>query len=448
MTTYIERAVSLCSGADTFEIINPAHQELATVMKNSHALPDGFCFLVYWESQQIVEPVLLYLQSKFLDSRGSYRPNTQIACVNDLKDWWSHLAYIKKAWDKIDEEDVKQYRDVMKNAVSPKTHQIYDVKTVNRRTGTVLDFYDWAQRRNLYGLVLDQKEFRKNSRPIDSDALAHTHGRGEEEVSAILLPDHSAPDDNVRPLSPKEIKMVMNQLGPLPSEQDKVNRSSRNRLTGECALNSGLRADEIAQLGKYQILNLTPEPNMPYGVCRLHITKTKGLVPRWVEIPNWLVVELHLYIEGERSECIRMSRKHWCKRKADEANALFVNSTLAKSNVGRNISSATISRAFSDAIITSGITIRKQFINPETGESYIDIAAAHSFHDLRHTFAVWLYHSEIASGNAEPWKQVQSLLGHKYLATTLDIYLRVVDSFERNVSDVLYKNFQEMRNYS
>lgn len=448
MNTYIERAVSFSLGAQTFDISNPAKPEQMISMKSAHALPEGFCYLVDWDSQAVIEPVLLYLQFKFRSTGGSYRPNTQKACVDHLKDWWGHLAHINKTWDQIDDEDVIQYRDVMLFGVSPKTHDKYDVKTIRRRIGSVLAFYDWAYRQNIFDLELDQKQFRPNCQPTDSDALTHTHGRGEIEVSTILPKDRSSPDDDVRPLSPKEVRMVMKQLGPLPSEQEKDPRSCRNRLAAELALNSSLRVDEVASLEKYQILNLTPEPNMPYGVCRLHITKTKGLVPRWIEIPNWLVAELHVYIDGERSDCIRMSHKYWCKRKADEAKALFVNTILAKSNVGRKVSAATLSREFSHAVINCGLMMRKPRINPETGESYMDVVPAHRFHDLRHTFAVWLYHSEKAAGNAEPWKQIQSLLGHKHLATTLNIYLRVVDSYERNVSDVIYKNFQEMRNAS
>jgi integrase/recombinase XerC len=78
-------------------------------------------------------------------------------------------------------------------------------------------------------------------------------------------------------------------------------------------------------------------------------------------------------------------------------------------------------------------------IDPDSGEAYGLKLAAHSFHDLRHTFACWLYHAERKSGNSEPWKVVQARLGHKYLSTTMDTYLRVVDEYRFEVNSNVYK---------
>ena len=53
-------------------------------------------------------------------------------------------------------------------------------------------------------------------------------------------------------------------------------------------------------------------------------------------------------------------------------------------------------------------------------------------HDLRHTAAVLIYYAESATGNPEPWKKVQTPLGHKNLQTTIDTYLHHVEIFGEN----------------
>jgi integrase len=48
-------------------------------------------------------------------------------------------------------------------------------------------------------------------------------------------------------------------------------------------------------------------------------------------------------------------------------------------------------------------------------------------------------------GDAEPWKTLQALLGHKQLATTINIYLRSVTIDEAQITDSLGSFFRELR---
>jgi hypothetical protein len=58
-------------------------------------------------------------------------------------------------------------------------------------------------------------------------------------------------------------------------------------------------------------------------VTTMHVTRTKRLVERDVNVPNYLIPDLQAYIDGERKECIAVGRRYWIKKKSDEPKALF-----------------------------------------------------------------------------------------------------------------------------
>jgi len=178
----------------------------------------------------------------------------------------------------------------------------------------------------------------------------------------------------------------------------------------------------------------------PHAALRLRVVRTKGLRPRWVLIPTHLVLELRRYIDGERAECIAVGRRHGLRANPE---SLFVNGNASRHDAGKPIRAETLSRAFTAAVRTAGLTRSVTKTDPETGALYQSAEAAHTFHDARHTFAAWMYHAERAGGNAEPWKIVQARLGHRQLATTLNTYLRVVDDYRTEVNLNVYRFLRE-----
>ena len=412
----------------------------------SAALPPGFPFLVEEPTRRIVEPVLLYLCDRHLRRNGVWVRNTARAAAEDLHDWWSYLSEYSLAWNEIRREDVELYRDAMLSTVSPHTHQPYAVGTVRRRVGTVLAFYEWARQRGWLDPVLSHDDIRRIPRAIDTDALAHLHpSSGRMKGSRMLPPHRSSPDDTVRPFTARDYRKVACELGPLPSGRAGDPRSSRDRLAAEVCLNTGMRVDEVSHLLVWQILDLRPDRDRPYGVCAMTISKTKGSRPRKVLFPNWLVTEVLAYIEGERAECVEAARARWLKHRADTPGALFVNRMDSGHHVGKPMRSASFQEAFRRAVLDAGLAHTVRCIDPTHGEPYLAKAADHSVHDLRHTFAVWTYHAEREAGNAEPWKKLQALLGHRHLSTTLSTYLRVVDVFEAATSDHFTAFLRQLR---
>ena len=85
----------------------------------------------------------------------------------------------------------------------------------------------------------------------------------------------------------------------------------------------------------------------------------------------------------------------------------------------KDVTTDTIHAAFHRTIMDSGVVRHVEKVNPDTGEQRIAKEVRHSYHDLRHTFAVQTYLEERRRGNVEPWKRVQVLLGHRNLGTTL-----------------------------
>lgn len=393
-------------------------------------MPSGFPILVFSESRIPVEPVLRYVYDVY-----NRRPAAAVSVTNDLKDWWAYLREHELEWDEISRDDIRYYGDVMHQTVSPLTHQQYSPKTISKRVGTVIGFYRWAQGKKLIGhsIELPVRNAHKDFEPSPTDT--------NEDSSDLYPAQKAGPDDHVVALSQAEVASIFNELGPLPSERQVGDPTSRDRLIAELALNTGMRRDEISHTTFLQIAGLRPDPAMTNGVCRLRLRKTKGLRPRTVEVPNWLLAELMLYAKTERNEALEKARK---KGRADTLR-FFVNGLEAKHNAGFAVSNDTIDRAFRAATMKAGQTKVETCFNSETGTQYSRRDAKFTFHALRHTFAIWRYYAEFYAGVHEPWKIVQALLGHKTLATTSETYLRPSAAFEGQITDTVFRHFKSIR---
>ena len=302
-------------------------------------------------------------------------------------------------------------------------------------------FYRWAHERGLYQRDIHTIKSKKAStagwlaggfQPTLSNAESGDPGMPRSKTR---------PGDKIHPLTwgKNKFPTICRHLGPLPSERSENEpRSSRDRLSAELSVGTGLRVDEVASLTIYQILALPIDAD-PEGFSVMHVIKTKGLFERDVLVPNYLIPELHLYIDGERRECLAVAQRYWLKSGSDEPANLFLNRSDAHQNAGRPVTADTLSGAFSAAVVAAGFVDKTQKVDPEDGRVYYEESPQHSFHDLRHTFAVLTYHAEVMKGNSEPWKIIQCLLGHLHLATTMNTYLRVVNVEKARVSDAMYQ---------
>lgn len=426
------------------------------------ALPKGFPFLVVEseKSIEIQEHVLLYLHEKFVRGKGrqSWKKNTAEAYAYDLRDWFSFLEVcedesdengnVGKAWDAATEDDYINYREALQDAVSPHTRQYLSHSTIRRRQSTVENFYKEAQKRDWYvGAFLKTSGFKKGRiRPADRDAMVHLRAGRDTTREVSTYAEEVGETGVVHPLSTAEWRGVQRELGPLPSEQEENLRPSRDRLACELSLTTGLRVDEAASLTVLHILKLNTdylllsEEDREYGYLKLYVTKTKRLKPRNVLVPCYLIPELVRYIDGERAAAVSAGKVYSAKhgKKYKEPDFLLVNHAYPLQHAGNAIQPASLSHAFRQACKAAGVMKTVQEIHPveddegsETKVSVLRRAAAHCYHDLRHTFAVTKYADEVACGNPEPWLLIKELLGHASVETTRDIYLKVVTIEEK-----------------
>jgi integrase len=399
------------------------------------SLPPNYSFLVESKAQAIIEPALMWLCHSFPPIRGQWRKTTVSNAAYDLCDWWRFLEGLQRAWTDVSEPDLCSYRDERMSLISTHTHEHLDTETIRHRMLTVIAFYRWAQAEGYYsGPPLGQPATRDRIQSLDSNPFAHLGSRRPGVTYHSVPRSKASSDDQVRPLTTTEWRAITQELGPLPSENDP--RPSRDRLTAEMSIFAGPRVEEVCSISLAQILALPDNDPDPDAVVALHLTKTKGGRPRKILIPMHLVRELIRYTENEREECLTTGRRFGLRNASE---ALFVNGVDSRHNAGKPVHPQTISLNFHKAVLRAGFASTVQKHDPLTGEDYADLEANHSFHDLRHTFACLLYEAERYAGNPEPWKTVQARLGHRHLQTTVDTYLRVVDTFRTEVNATVYR---------
>jgi integrase/recombinase XerC len=266
------------------------------------------------------------------------------------------------------------------------------------------------------------------------------------------------PEKDPRPFRLDDLAAVLKLLGSpifapdqslLPWEPGTAPR--RNRLMAEVAYHTGMRGDEVASISAWEVLDKARklQPSTKWQQFKLKV-RTKGRAYRDVVVSSVVLRALVLYHDVERAEAIQRAERAAVEIEASfrAQTELFVNGVDANlRDVGRPVSAETVSRAFTQAVLAQGLTVvREGFeLDPDTFDPLYDedgkavarmiAGAAHTFHDLRHTFAVLFYKSEVARGNSEPWEKLRGLLGHSSAETTRAIYLRHLDVDEASISD-------------
>jgi integrase len=423
------------------------HQALSDAAIVPCQLPIGFQFLVT-DAMELIEPVLLYLYATCVQSAKIRAVgNTQHAYCADLYEWWSYLETLGTPWDVATCDDVRQYRDRLLTSYSPLTKRPYAISTVRRRLSVIVDFYRWAHREGLVEERLDTQEVRRVARPLDTHSLAHVATAYDQVATSPLLPK-PPPEDVVHVLTPQDLRAVLHVLGPLPPDPGATRtdeRPVRDRLIAMTSVTTGMRLGEVLGLTIYQLLDLRP-PDEPYAMVRLRITTTKGLRPRQVFLPGYLLDALLWYVDHERKAILDRGKHASTFAKRALPTALFLNGLDAnRRDLGNPVKAYTFERAFRGAVCHLGLTHQVPHQDPVTGERTLLCVPTYTPHDLRHTYAVQTYLTRRSLGDAEPWKTLQVLLGHKQLSTTVNTYLRAVSVSEQEVGDALLDFFRELR---
>ncbi len=408
-----------------------------------HGLPPGFRFVTS-NDLDIVEPVLLYLHDSYARNKRPWervKLSERSAC-DDLYEWFCFLELATLDWTSVGTDEIRGYRTILENAVSPRTCRRYAINTVRKRLGTILAFYKWSLTEKYICEPVDSKKVKRGKRPLDTRPLAHLESGLAEFESSDLVPgaEITAPSPFHRR---EELQAVLTRLGPLPLERPDDCRNARNRLAATFAVVTGARLSEVLGITLSELLSV----KRPSGASQttnvfMWLNSTKGGRPRRIIVPVWMLDELLAYAETERHLIVGRARE-LSRRPAPN---LFLNGLDASDrDVGNKLTARTLSRAFRDAVIAEGFYTSVG--DGEEPEGVIRLIALHTFHDLRHTFAVQQYLARKAKGDAEPWKIIATQLGHRSWQTTMEYYLPSVSLNESDLSDIMSDFFSELASW-
>lgn len=419
--------VVACSGFTTEDI-------------HAFQLPEGFPFLIRRRSGQIVEPVFRYLYERVRGYPRHYvrtktrnfrsHPwrqkrvisiGTAVSAADNLRMWFGYLSYRGKKWNDVSTLDIHAYANGLSRVVSPRTGEKLSRGTIAQRLTHVLEFYRWANARG--------------------DVSIDYRNLSLDQVVFGGIP--SAP--RIRAFTYEEWGRLRTTIGPLPSDSDydpkhPEKTSCRDRLICEVAIHTGMRRHEVCALTIYQILSLEPQMpddqhNLEFTAKGLWLTVVKGGPKRARDaiLPVWLIRELLRYAEGEeRRRAAEIYRK---SSRGREPSALFLNHAWSRHKPGMPLTAKRLTARFGEILRKARFVERHEWIDHSTGKVHSTERPTHTIHDLRHTAAVWRYMVERGSGNPDPWKPIQVMLGHAHKETTINIYIQITNTFEAEVSD-------------
>lgn len=407
------------------------------------ALPAGFPIPYRSDTCEIEEALLWFLMDRYLTRGNRFRRNSTKAAAADLADWWMYLEHADALWNEATIDDVNAYAESMADAISPYTGQSYAQATIRRRKSTLRKFYSWAQNQKLVTHALFAQESQDRSQAyslLDRSPLSHLGGPRQTWTETIQEKVRGRPSEEPSPFDPLTWRTIAAALGPtLPDESD--GRSPRLRLASETALQSGMRIDEVCSLDAAQFLVLSWPVDAPDDSrVFLPITETKGLKPRTVELPLWLVKDILAYIHGERAQMIAEGIAR--KSLRFDHGRLFVNGLANRRHVGKALQPSNLSKQFNRAVKAAGLirTVFRQ--DPETLEHYEFTEACHSFHDIRHSFTIWQFYVLREMGDPSPWHTLAIRLGHADHETTRRFYLKHTFELEAAVSNAVQAFFR------
>ena len=378
---------------------------------------------------------------------GKSWKNTQNAYSDDCYQYKTFLLALDLDECDVVLDDIKEFGHCFTDGVSVRTRRKFQPATAYRRFGTAIRYHRFRIFKGLPSAVslaelLIKGSFQDGKLRADPDSVYRE------------LPYDADAADKIHPFLNESWRLVFDRMG--PEVGDTATRSRRDRLACETSLITGMRIDEICSLTVHQILSLARhvDPARPSKLISLHITKTKGLKPGQVFLPSFLIEQLIYYIKGEREAAI--DRACSVRANYEPTPNLFVNDI--KSNhvaAGNPLSPDTLSRAFSDACVSVGFSHEVDcFVLDDKGLPLISssgrniierrIVSDHTFHDLRHTFAMLTYIDSARSGGQEPWQTVCTRLRHSSILTTLRSYLRWLDRAEQEVSNELMRTYRRI----
>lgn len=347
-----------------------------------------------------------YLRERFVESGRSSALTTWRGAAYKLAMWWDYLAAAEIEWDLATRQDLVEFRDFFLEKKSSVTGLPYASGTVASYVSLVIDFYDFFHAKGLYsGSICDENILIKNNKNHLNRIITRS-----QSACSDLVPTRNE-QIIVHPYSPGDFIKF--------SQSINSNYSNRDRLIFKIILMSGLRVSEVVNLSFAQFLGDKNEHPYTYqGVWVLG----EGKKIRFVMLPNLLINEISEYIFNDRAVAVKSGG-------VKDISSLFVTSINSR-RPGRSLSIRRIQEIHAENCLKAGL-IRNSKGYGNNGDR--KVFPKYRVHDLRHTYAVWSYHILKSMGDPEPWKWIQTQLGHKHMDTTMNIYLKHVSLLDEKL---------------
>jgi integrase len=375
--------------------------------------------IVRHPDMEIDRSTFRFIRDRYILHGTRESARTWRSCADALATWLNWCLANDISVELADTLELIEYRDAYLNSISPQGGY-YKASTVATRIGYIQEFYDYLSDMGFYHEdITRSSEPKHNFLSNDQDFYAHarkTRRHDDARSSGLKLKPKQKGNEPVHPLGPSDLSAILKWA-------DRSSAPQRNRALLNFGWVCGLRREEVIALRAPQFQAVTTDPDAPAVLHPIRVTG-KGGVTRNVPVPAWLIDEINSYIEGERTAAIKKGRIR------KPSPQLLLGSVRSSKKAGQPISVSAIEHVMKTGCTQAGIIELVERPHRETEELKQISRPKHSFHDLRHTFAVVTYHLERRNGNPEPWKKIQAALGHKRLSTTIDLYLKHVENFD------------------
>lgn len=305
-------------------------------------------------------------------------------------------------WRTIVTSQITLFRDWMLTTPSAITGKINTNRTINLYLSVIGLFYDWACKRGFVFKNPIPKVHKVNQR---SRGMLSYAAPQSTSTNPLLLKTFKRP---TKCLTELEVKALRNTIG------KKSTTSEVDLLLVDTAVSTGMRRKEVCNLTVKQLERATPPDRRSDRSASFLISETKGEKPREVRMPEGVYFRILNYIKISRRKLVQE-----LKLKAEKKGKTFIEPD--KVFLGKQ-----------------GRSIQRGYLSKIMGKYFrsANIYGA-TFHALRHTFAVVTYKALVKSGDTQPWKAIQLLLGHAHLSTTINTYLETVGMEEIAISSTM-----------
>lgn len=414
--------IVISSPAITTCVRNPLLSEIIARSKINTGAFQKMTYVVDRSTMRPIEPIaeyLFYCRNTLLNSSATIRNK-----ANALYEFFLYLDALQRSFRSISLDDLLQYRERLRTYISRHRSTPLAPGTINIRISTAVEFLSH------HGVV---------NTDLARDAVRHYSvrpvPRKPTSISKMLL-KRQIPI--VEHISNGDLKTIFDLL---------KKESHRNWLAAAFCLSTGCRLDEGLGLTVAQI-KAARSSSTPSSVTYVTITRTKGGEPRTISVDGGLVQLIGEYITNERTRAVSLGQR--ARGDHYEPAEVFLNGPLgAASRSGTPLTARRMQDAFASAQLDGGVTREQQRYHPVTKQPIgWRTATKHTFHHLRHTFAINAWKAYASLPEADRWMALQKQLGHASHTTTADIYLRAVDALEPDSRDLLtayYKRLMEVQ---